>query len=92
MAFAFLQSNWLWTIELDDFAVDSRANESLAFQSFDDVAEFADLILHHSRKHNDSAVRFVGKNLINNLLRRLPMNGFAGRRIVRLTDRRKKHA
>src|SRR5207302_11485340 len=62
------------------------------FHFLDDISEFADLIVHQRREDDDSAVRFVPENLIYNLLWRLPMNRFACRRIVRLTDRRKKNA
>src|SRR5438876_3514019 len=89
---AFFQTNWLGAIEFDNFSIDARADKSLAFQFLDDISEFADLTVHQRREDDDSAVRFVPENLIDNLLWRLPMNRFACRRIVRLTDRRKKNA
>src|SRR5438477_11286007 len=89
---AFFQPNWFGAIECDNFSIDARADKSLAFHFLDDISEFADLIVHQRREDDDSAVRFVPENLIDNLLWRLPMNRFASRRIVRLTDRRKKNS
>ena len=91
MSLVFFQPNRLGSIEFNNFTIDASADESLAFQPFKYVAEFAALILHQRREHNDFAVRFVGEDLIDNLLRRLSMDRFARGRIVGLADRRKKN-
>src|SRR5205807_3636357 len=61
-------------------------------QFLHDIAEFADLILYQWGEHNDFAVRFVSEDLIDDLLRRLSMNRFPGRRIVGLTNGGKENA
>src|SRR5206468_13124439 len=91
MSLTFFQTNWLGTAELDDFAIDADTDKSFAFRFFNNIAEFADLILHQRRKQNDLGFRIIGENLIDDLLWRLPVNRLAGVGIVWLTDRRKKN-
>ena len=56
------------------------------------IAEFAFLVLHERRKQNDFRLGGIRQDLIDDLLRRLPMDRLARHRIVRLTHGREKDA
>ena len=66
-----------------------RTNPS-RFVFLDHITEFAALVPHQRREQNDFRFLRICKNLIDNLLRRLPEDGPPGQRIVRLPYRRKK--
>ena len=90
MPLAFVEPDWLRSIQLDQLSVNPRANESFTLELFEDVPEFAGLILDQRGQHDDFGARFGGQDLINDLLGRLPDERSARSRIVRLTHRGKK--
>ena len=87
MPLGFLQPNRLRFPQLDDFAIDADSDEPFPLHLLDHIAEFALLVLEERRQQDDPGLRRVGENLIDDLLRRLPMNRLPRRRIVRLSDR-----
>src|SRR5438132_10423235 len=79
-------------MQLNDFAINPYTNESFTLDLFDNISELAWLVFDQRCKHNDSCLRLVGEDLIDNLLGRLPLQGMAREWIVRLTNCRIKDA
>ena len=86
MPLVLFQAHRFGATQLDDLAINPNAHESLAFGFFDDVAKFTRLILHERRQQNDFALRRVGQNLIDDLLRGLPKDRLSGDGVVGLAD------
>ena len=57
---------------------------SFAPQFLDHIAEFTALVFNDGRQHHDLRFRWVGQNLIDDLLWRLADQRFSGHRIMRL--------
>ena len=78
--------------ELDDFAIDPDPDKPFPLHLFDHIAEFALLVLEERREQDDLGFCRIGENLIDDLLRRLPMDWLTCRGIVRLAHGRKEDA
>src|SRR5260370_16226777 len=86
VSLVFFKPNRFRAVELGDLAVNPSANESFALHFFDHIPEFASLVFNQRGEHDYSSPGFIGENLIDNLLRRLPAKPVSRERIVRLTD------
>ncbi len=89
MSLAFVKPDWVGAIQLDQLSVNPRANESFTPELFEDVPEFAGLILDQRGQHYDFGASLVGQDLIDDLLGRLAVERSARLRIMRLTHRGK---
>ena len=86
MSLVLLKPNRLGTTEFGYLSIDPHPNKPFALDFFDDIPEFARLILNQWREYYDLRLRFAGQYLIDNLLRRLPVKRPTRERIVRLAD------
>ena len=85
-AVVLIEADRVGALKLDQVTINPSANESFAFKLLEHIAEFAGLLLDQRRQQNDFESRFVRKNPIENLLRRLTGQCFASKRIMRLID------
>ena len=92
VAALFIEANLALGSEVRDVTINARADETLATQFFDDVAELAGLSAHDRGQQDQFAVRRQSKDGIGDFLRRLPAHDFAGLRIVRNAERRVENA
>src|SRR6266542_2132632 len=87
--FVLVEPDPFGTIQLHNLTINPRAHESFAPDLFYYIPRLARLILDQRRQQNDFRFQLVSKDLIDNLLGRLPAQRLARQRIVRLTYSRK---
>jgi hypothetical protein len=87
--FVLVKPDPLGAIQFHNSTVNPRAHESFAPDFLYYVPKLPWLILNQRCQQNDFRVRFVSKNLIDNLLGRLPAQRLARQRIMRLAYSRK---